>query len=371
MGRGHVWPIPIHAVANWTKPGAVTMGQTTDDDGSEPLFTRIGAMLIRHALDPTPAHYNLCHGYLSGGESVYGVAIDRLITRFGGLTPQAISELGDPAAPAITADTLRKLADDAALYLERVTGLIDDNGREIAAYGDALADKAALLVDTAEGTAAMDGLVALTRRMIDRSRDASDHLRRTGAEIDTLRSKLVEARQVAESDALTGLPNRRALDLRMADACVTAAETGRPLSVAICDIDRFKLVNDAHGHLVGDEVIRLVGAALADVGDAFVSRYGGEEFVVLFEDRTPQDAAARIDTIRRALSERDIKITSTGRRLGRITFSAGVAALGPCGLPAAMLRRADRALYRAKDAGRNTVLLDLGQDDAGGAAPSA
>ena len=342
-------------------------GTKDDDDNSEPLFTRIGAMLIQHALDPTPAHYKLCHGYLSGGESVYGVAIDRLITRFGGLTPQAISELGDPAAPPVTADTLRKLADDATLYLERVTGLIDDNGREIAAYGDALADKAALLVDTAGSNAAMDGLVALTRRMIDRSRDASDHLRRTGAEIDTLRTKLVEARQVAESDALTGLPNRRALDLRMEEACLAAVESGRPLAVAICDIDRFKQVNDAHGHLVGDEVIRLVGAALADVGDAFVSRYGGEEFVVLFEGQAPRDAADRIDAIRRTLSDRDIKITSTGRRLGRITFSAGVASLGPCGSAATMLRRADRALYRAKESGRDRVLVD--PDDDSGVAP--
>lgn len=334
-----------------TEPGA-------EDGSTEPLFTRIGAMLVQHALDPTPAHYTLCHRYLSSGETLSGIDIDQLVAHLGQVPVQASDISQAPESESISPEMLQTLADDAAAYLERVTGLIDDNGRAVEDYGDALAGRAESLSASPGNAAALDGLVALTRRMIDRSRDASDHLRRTGAELTTLRTKLVEARHVADSDALTGLPNRRALDIRMTRACHHAQATGQPLTVAICDIDDFKRVNDAHGHQIGDEVIRLVATALETAEAGFVSRYGGEEFVVLFENVALQDAADRIDAIRRALSLRDIRLTATGRRLGRISFSAGVAAIGDCARPSVMLKRADTALYRAKDAGRDRVLVN-------------
>lgn len=322
------------------------------------LFDRIGALLARHDLDPSPAHYALCHRYLAGEDDLFAAAVDHVIARFGGLTPDAVAALPDGQEQPIEPEELQAMADEAQSYLERVTGIVAESGRDVRAYNAALSGKANALVPGRAPDPVIEGLVTLTRAMIDKSRDAGEHLRRTGDEISALRDKLVEARANANSDALTGLPNRRALDVRMAQACLDARAKRTPLSVAICDIDHFKLVNDVHGHQVGDEVIKLVANALGvGGGDAFVSRYGGEEFVVLFEETSVEAAAVKVDRIRQDIATRDIKVTATGRRLGRVSFSAGVAELRGRSGGSGMLKRADAALYRAKAAGRDQVLV--------------
>jgi diguanylate cyclase len=326
------------------------------------LFQRIGDMLARNALDPTPENYRICYRYLSDREPSFVVAVDRLIDRFGVLVPEAIGAVEDVGGTVISADMMRGVANDAAAALTCITGIVGEAGDRTRAYGDALADGAATLAGPVRADETIAALTALTRQMIDYSREAGDQLQRSGEEVDRLRDKLVEARLSADSDPLTGLPNRRALDRRLNHAGRTARIAGTPLTVAICDIDHFKRVNDTHGHGIGDEVIKLVANALGTAGDAFVSRYGGEEFVVLFENVALVEAAKRIDAIRQSVAERDIKIATTGRRLGRISFSAGIAMLRPRGSVSAMLKRADKALYRAKEAGRDRVLTEPDRD---------
>ena len=129
--------------------------------------------------------------------------------------------------------------------------------------------------------------------------------------------------------------------------------TGETLSVALIDVDHFKQVNDQHGHLVGDAVLRNMGGILADRlrGTDLVGRYGGEEFVVIMRRSSAEDAREVLDAIRRTLDERE-----GTPALPRYTFSAGVAELGPDGSDVeALLARADQRLYQAKDAGRNRI----------------
>ena len=202
--------------------------------------------------------------------------------------------------------------------------------------------------------------MTLTHSMIDRTRGVEEQLRIACDEIRTLRDSLAEAQDAANHDALTGLPNRRALDARLAAATETARETGRPFSIAICDIDHFKAFNDRFGHQIGDEVIKFVATSLAKDGGErlFAARYGGEEFVVLFEGSTAKQAGAEVDRIRGAIGARDLKINATGQTLGRLTFSAGVAELNKDDEgSSAMLKRADVALYEAKSKGRNQVIV--------------
>lgn len=333
-----------------------------EESGMDPLLARIGTMLMAQGLDLSPSNYALCHRYLTDPQPEHRAAVDDLIARHGSLTVEALDELAGRDTPPISADALQRIADDATACLHRITGIIEDNGRAAQDYSDALAGEAASLSNGGRNGDTVRELVALTRMMIDRSRDASDHLRRNSVELDSLRTKLTEVRQIADSDPLTGLPNRRALDIRMTAACDGAREAGTPLAVAICDIDHFKRVNDEHGHHIGDEVIKMIATALGTAGDAFVSRYGGEEFVVLFANATLEEAAARVDAIRQSVAERNIKIAATGRRLGRVSFSAGVATLRPRGTASAMLKRADKALYRAKNEGRDRVVVEIDQD---------
>ena len=135
--------------------------------------------------------------------------------------------------------------------------------------------------------------------------------------------------------------------------------SGKPMSLAICDIDHFKKFNDTYGHDVGDRVLRFVSSVLLENCGrrGAVSRHGGEEFVVIFEETTPEMAYEIIDAARRDLCERNFVNKDTDESIGNISFSAGVAVLGDNGDVGHLLRSADRSLYTAKAEGRNCVVM--------------
>ena len=160
-------------------------------------------------------------------------------------------------------------------------------------------------------------------------------------------------RWLSSIDALTGVLNRRALDRRLEEEVSRARREDRPLSVAMIDIDRFKAVNDAHGHAVGDRVLRIIarrlqrGARATDV----LGRYGGEEFLLLLPSSDRDEAFALCERLRGRISGRPI----AGNAL---TASFGIATVTPpiAGRSAQLVERADAAMYRAKAAGRDRVV---------------
>jgi two-component system, cell cycle response regulator len=162
----------------------------------------------------------------------------------------------------------------------------------------------------------------------------------------------------AVHDPLTQLFNRRYLDSVMPGLIGSAERRGAALSLALVDLDHFKLVNDRYGHPAGDLVLREIGRVLpmslrpADV----VCRYGGEEFCLALPDADGAGAEKALASLAARL--RDLRIAWDGHSLGGFTFSAGVAVLGQHGSTfAELLAAADRALYQAKDAGRNRILI--------------
>ena len=182
--------------------------------------------------------------------------------------------------------------------------------------------------------------------MIERTKAAERQLTAARDEAQALRVQLAEAGEEARRDTLTSLPNRRAFEERLADL----EREGVPVSIAICDIDHFKRVNDTYGHGVGDRVLRLVADILDQhCGEHMVARLGGEEFVVLFEGLAPPKRARHLDAARAYLATKQFKVRETDEPLGKISFSAGIAS----GTDA--LGRADALLYEAKNGGRNQV----------------
>jgi diguanylate cyclase (GGDEF)-like protein len=157
-------------------------------------------------------------------------------------------------------------------------------------------------------------------------------------------------------DELTGIPNRRALDEKLALA-------GSNYAVGMADVDKFKKFNDTYGHDEGDNVLRLVGSHLDRESNGRAYRYGGEEFTLFFEDVDAATAAREIDRIRARLAEREFFVRGKGggkkneeRTKVQVTISVGVAAPADGRRdPAQVLKAADDALYRAKEGGRNRV----------------
>ena len=162
-----------------------------------------------------------------------------------------------------------------------------------------------------------------------------------------------DTRRQARTDELTGLPNRRALDEAIAATFSAAERSGRPFAIVMADVDRFKAMNDTFGHAAGDAILtgfaERLRAALRVPDCAY--RYGGEEFCLVLPDT---DAAGA-----HALAERARERTAlpASARMHALTASFGVAAWQPGDAVDSLFGRADRALYRAKKAGRNRVEL--------------
>jgi len=168
---------------------------------------------------------------------------------------------------------------------------------------------------------------------------------------------LQESHRMAFRDALTGLPNRRALEeqLRALEA---------PYTAAMIDIDHFKTFNDTWGHQTGDQVLRLVANCLSEnvKGRDTAARYGGEEFVVILPQTALTDAVNLANQIRTKVESKKLVKKSTGDILGVITISAGVTQYDANESAVDFLRRADVCLYAAKRSGRNRVVSEADED---------
>ena len=188
---------------------------------------------------------------------------------------------------------------------------------------------------------------------------------RLQATVDERTRELAEANrkleQLAELDALTGLPNRRALERKLNESWHMCARLGEPLAVALMDIDYFKPYNDNYGHGEGDKCLRAVAQALATHlrrGTDLVARYGGEEFAVVMPLTEAKAASGFMEDVRAGVAARHL-VHEHSPVADRVTISIGIADCQPkAGAHwQALLDAADKALYAAKEAGRNRVQL--------------
>lgn len=196
-----------------------------------------------------------------------------------------------------------------------------------------------------------------TRRQ-DESDIAIERLRNKLEETEAQRKRLghqLEHSQVqALRDSLTGIANRTAFDERLNQELARSRRTDEPLALALWDVDRFKQVNDRFGHPAGDKVLRAVAQRLAKgIRESdFIARYGGEEFALLLPNTSLESSLPLMETLRAAVEQTGFR--NRGEPVA-ITASCGVAIAAPDEPPVRLIKRADEALYRAKDNGRNRI----------------
>lgn len=196
------------------------------------------------------------------------------------------------------------------------------------------------------------GLVCASLDITER-KHAEEQIAEYAEEVSNQRAALLEMNRrlndLATTDELTGLSNRR--QFREILIAALAARNGKPLSLLLMDLDHFKRVNDAEGHLAGDEVLRQFAGILRSIstGIEVLARYGGEEFAILVPDSGPEAAVELGERFRRAIAEYPWRSVP-------VTVSIGVATAEADQITSdELIGRADTALYAAKDAGRNQV----------------
>lgn len=327
------------------------------EDRAEHVFDCIRAFLALHRLSPDPVHYAFAHrvicdpaGTLARSVATLTEGGVRLSARDIELLGGTVSALGvpdlDAVAPTLAVDGL---VAQTQMQVEGFTDMVRTMREETKDFGRNLAASA----DAMRLGNSTENIVRLTTVMLDRVQSAEARLAEATHEADELRVKLEEARDNARRDPLTDLPNRRAFEEKFAEYSAAGAQ----ICLAVCDVDRFKRVNDQFGHSVGDRVLKAIADALSSTCEGhMVARYGGEEFTVLFTGLDLEQANALLERAREAVAAKRYRLRESDEPLGAVTFSGGITSADFGEYLGAVFGRADKLLYAAKDAGRNQVL---------------
>jgi len=185
-----------------------------------------------------------------------------------------------------------------------------------------------------------------------------DSLAEMSREVTDLKSEVETLSEKAVTDPLTGIANRRALEDVLENYCEVFESEGKIFSLLILDIDHFKQFNDTYGHCLGDKVLSYVAKKIKNSikGDDFLARYGGEEFCILLPDTGYGGALSVADNVRRKVSEKNLTTGDNKKSVGKVTISIGVAVMNDKDSVDSLVERADKAMYQAKDYGRNRVV---------------
>ena len=313
---------------------------------------------------PTPKHYSVFFACAAGQPTELVRVVERAIHDKKPFTDDYLdmlytTYLAEQQARAVhdSASNAKKILTD---MMQNVTSFA---GTTSAAGADIEQQLAHLNTQSGEETLRLvaETLMQSATSIQDSSETMTQRLAGAQQEIMELRENLARVVTESERDFLTGSYNRKTFDRRLNELTDEAKAKKSELVLMMLDIDHFKRFNDKYGHLIGDEVLKIVAKTLADMlkGTDCIARYGGEEFGIILP-RTPLKGGMVVaEMIRKAISSKELKRKTTGENFGLITVSIGLAAYRPeSDTTQSLIERADNALYQSKNAGRNRVTAE-------------
>ncbi|HAX91710.1 MAG TPA: GGDEF domain-containing protein [Rhodospirillaceae bacterium] len=319
-------------------------------------------LMSAHGLAPTPDNFAVYYGYFSNNNPNLKMSMGMLIDEQGGLTQAQCNELFTAhlsleAENKVIQTTSANIADE----IKSVMQVLETSASESSQYHQTL--------DTFSGTlqsgvsmdqikSAVSRVANETRIMAEQNQRLQTQLVHSTQQLTEMRYNLDEVRRISLVDPLTGVGNRKYFDNELQRITLECTESSTPLSALMCDIDYFKKFNDTYGHLVGDEVLKLVAKTLVEnlKGRDIIARYGGEEFIILLPQTTVEDAERVGNQLRNILATKQVRRRRTNENLGVVTISMGATQYVPSEEADSFIGRADGALYKAKQTGRNKVV---------------
>ena len=318
-------------------------------------------LIHKYRTPPDPKTYSLWYTYAAGTDPKMNARVNELLAAQGSLNPFDIETIcreyltedsGDTARQTIGA-AIEKEIESVLQIIQQGVESSDDFGASLTAASQRLpqaisGDDLASLVST---------LVEDNRRMAETTQELNQGLKDSRKQIASLHKELEEVQSQCLRDPLTAVSNRRAFDERLDMEIQIAAATGQKLCLAMADIDHFKKVNDTHGHQVGDAVLKMFAATIAQniKGQDMVARYGGEEFAIILPQTDLFSAYNLLVKIKHHFKDGETVVEGTEKKVSDVTASFGVVNYEPGMTARDLIERADSFLYEAKNAGRDRV----------------
>jgi diguanylate cyclase len=331
----------------------------TKERSAELLRVAIGHM-GRHTASLNPVTFTLWYEYAAGTNPVLHAAIEKLMQDNSPFGDQVVGKLyHDHIAPQDEA-TMQRISGEFQRVMNGIAQSATHTGNRAGQFGAQLQDLSAALQanDVSRLSPHLSDALAGTAEMKSSAEALQHQVTASQTEIAKLRQDLDRARGEARMDPLTGILNRKGFDERIKSLLEQPVSTARQHCLVMLDIDHFKKVNDAHGHVMGDRVIQGIGEILRHVindDQQAAARYGGEEFAIVLPHSTLDHATKMAEQVRLRAKAMKIRNRNTKDVLFTVTISGGVAALKEGDDATALIARADAALYESKKSGRDRV----------------
>lgn len=320
------------------------------------------SMMHSHHVQPTPENYAIWYYYAISEHKGLVKEVDTIINDRIGFSDDTSRYLYQKY---IASDPSHRSADQSATDANKLLGevlrIVNEFRSETTSYNqnvDGYLSKVSADVPDAGVKNVLREIITATASLRESGASLNKKLEESQQEINSLRKNLEKVTTEAQRDFLTGVYNRKALDHMMDEQMELAKLEKQELSLLMIDVDHFKKFNDRFGHLLGDEVLKIVARVLVEMvkGKDIVSRFGGEEFAVLLPNTPLKGGLIVGEAIRAAIASRQLKRKDTGAVFAEITVSIGVAVFRPeTDTIPSFVKRADDALYGSKKNGRNRV----------------
>ncbi|MBL4693695.1 MAG: GGDEF domain-containing protein [Magnetovibrio sp.] len=322
--------------------------------------------MAKRKIPATPDNFAVWYTHISGREPDLSRMITILEDNDQDFTEVVCTDLYNKFfSSGIDEVTLNDTTDRIEKELTRILGYVGEAGEGAAEFGDTLASAQGDILgskDVHSLKIAVTKVLTETRKMEETNKVLENQLADSTDEIGQLRDDLEDMRKEALTDALTGIANRKLFDMELRSQARDAMETGESLCLLMLDIDHFKKFNDTFGHQTGDQVLKLLASTMTKAvkGNDIPARYGGEEFTVILPQTDLPGAKQVAESIRQRVSSKTLVNRTTKEDLGKLTISVGVSKFEFGESLTDFLKRADQALYKAKNSGRDCV---VSQDD--------
>ena len=321
---------------------------------------KIVPLLTQHQIAANPINYAIFYDYVAGHNPSLTNAINTHLREQKVFDCETSQHLYGKHICNASLESFEKINQRIQKVINQVSNNISDTCSKAEETNDSFQKKTAILENISESASirtVLQEIIKETESLVVTSQAMQSQLNEANAEMEKLRSELAQVREIAITDGLTGLLNRRAFDENLSDI-INDSESGRTY-LSILDIDFFKRINDTYGHTIGDNVIKYVASLMKKhaCDHHHIARYGGEELAIIMPNTSKQKAIEISENIRLEMENSRLKRKTDNTPLGNITVSIGIAELQTGDDVESFVVRADKALYQAKESGRNKIII--------------